>query len=80
MPRENEPFTRYNEHMIRAYVTIQNVISTCECAVILCKHKGMWRSQNDINCADGIHLTINFGYLKYILSLRDCIIRLRSQY
>ena len=75
LPRLIEPFPGYNENVIRANVTIQDILNTCDYPVVMWKHRGMWNSQKAIHCADGVHLSLDVGYPKYIRSLRDCIIR-----
>jgi lysophospholipase L1-like esterase len=79
LTRSIEPFHEYNQHVIRANVAIQHILSTCDFPVVLWKHRGMWNSQKTIHCADGVHLSLDIGYPKYIRSLRDCIIRLHNK-
>lgn len=73
--RDCVPYTDYNSVVIQANVAIQKLTDTTSLPIVFWKHRGMWNCQDFIFCSDGIHLSNDIGYPKYMRSVRDCIIR-----
>lgn len=76
--RGNEPFPGYNASVIDVNVALEAAVATAGENVYFWKHRGMWNCGLDIFTADGFHLSPEIGYPKYVRSVRDCIIRVRS--
>lgn len=77
--RERLPFQDYNDHIVRSNVAMDTLIKTTQLPVVFWKHRGMWNCGQSVLCPDGVHLSNDIGYPKYLRSLRDCVIRLASQ-
>ena len=73
--RERTPFSDYNDNICVANSAIQTAVSTSSLPIYFWKHRGMWNCQSSIYSTDGIHLSHEVGYPKYLRSVRDCIIR-----
>lgn len=73
--RECVPYQTYNDHVISANVALQTLVGTRSLSIFFWKHSGMWCCENSIFGPDGIHLSKDIGYPKYLRSIRDCVIR-----
>lgn len=69
------PYPEYNAHIVEANIELRTRIEESNCPIFFWKHIGMWNSSVPVLGQDGIHLSMESGYPKYLRSLRSCIIR-----
>lgn len=76
--RRTEPYVGYNDRVVAANQSLVSLIDTCLDPIVFWRHRGVWNSSSDIYAADGIHLSNDVGYKKYLRSMRDCVIRVSN--
>lgn len=75
LPRRVLPDPLYNDRVVQVNKILQSRIYSTSLPIVFWRHRGLWKSDKDVYCMDGVHLSSQIGYPKYLRSVRDCIIR-----
>ncbi|KAL4222345.1 hypothetical protein ACF0H5_018383 [Mactra antiquata] len=73
--RHKIPYPEYNDKVVETNIALKSLVDNSELPVVFWRQRGLWNSPDPIFRHDGIHLSWDIGYPKYLRSLRDCIIR-----
>ena len=73
--RDKVPFVSYNDVVINTNIILERTINANNSPILFWKHRGMWKPPVPILDKDGVHLSKEIGYPKYLRSMRDCVIR-----
>ena len=73
--RVKVPFKSYHEKVVEINSALHSLAKNSSLPIVFWRHRGMWKCEESVIGRDGVHLSCEVGYPKYLRSMRDCVVR-----